>query len=116
MVRASDELLAELLRIERTPWQNNSHVYRETYAPDAVLIFPVVGRIDRETAVAAILKEKAAGRAWAEVYFDDVVGRWLAKDTAFSSAIALRLAGMTRQLRLRCSAPRFTFGRKKRGE
>ena len=83
MARASDEFLAELLRIERTLWQNNAHVYRDTYTPDAILIFPVVGRIDRETAVAAILKENAAGRAWAEVYFDDVVGRWLAKDTAF---------------------------------
>jgi hypothetical protein len=41
-----------------------------------------VGRIDRETAVAAIQKEKAQGRAWAEVHFDDAVGRCLTTDIA----------------------------------
>ena len=81
-MQASDEFLAELLRIERTLWQNDAQVYHDTYAPDAVRIFPGVGRIDRETAVAAIQRENVAGRAWAEVHFDDVIGRWLATDTA----------------------------------
>ena len=76
------ETPSELLMIERTLWENNDQVYRETYVRDAVLIFPGVGRIDRETAVTAIQKENAEGRAWAEVQFDDVVGRWLTRDTA----------------------------------
>jgi hypothetical protein len=76
------ETLSELLRIERTLWENNDQVYHETYVPDALLIFPGVGRIDRETAVTAIQKENAEGRAWAEVQFDDAVGRSLMRDTA----------------------------------
>jgi hypothetical protein len=82
MVRASDDTLRELLMIERTLWQNNARVYHDTYAQEAVLIFPGVGCIDRETAVAAIQKENAEGRAWAEVHLDDALGRWLATDTA----------------------------------
>jgi len=81
-MRVSDQTLGELLMIERTLWENNARVYHDTYAPDAVLIFPGVGRIDRETAVAAIRKENAVGRAWAEVRFDNALGRWLATDTA----------------------------------
>jgi Domain of unknown function (DUF4440) len=72
-----NETLSELLMIERTLWENDARVYHDTYVPDAVLIFPGVGRIDRETAVAAIQKENADGRAWAEVHFDDAIGRWL---------------------------------------
>jgi hypothetical protein len=82
MVRASEETTTDLLRIERTLWENDARVYHDTYSPDAVLIFPGVGRIDRETAVAAIEKENAEGRAWAEVHFNDAVGRWLTRDTA----------------------------------
>ena len=77
-----EKTLSELLMIERTLWENNAAVYHDTYLPDAVLIFPSVGRIDRETAVAAIQKENAEGRAWAEVHFDDEIGRWLTTDTA----------------------------------
>jgi hypothetical protein len=68
--------------IERTLWENNARVYHDTYVSDAVLIFQGVGRIDRETAVAAIQKENAEGRAWAEVHFDDADARWLTTDTA----------------------------------
>ena len=85
MVQASElpkETLSELLIIERTLWENNAQVYHDTYLPEAVLIFPDVGRLDRETAVTAIQKENAAGRAWAEVHFDDAVGRWLTTDIA----------------------------------
>jgi hypothetical protein len=82
MMRVSDEALRELLMIEQTLWENNARVYHDTYAPEAILIFPAVGRIDRETAVAAIEKENAEGRAWAEVHFDDAIGRWLTTDTA----------------------------------
>jgi Domain of unknown function (DUF4440) len=83
MIQAGElpnDTLDELLRIERTLWENNADVYRETYAAKAVLIFPGVGRIDRETAVAAIQKENAEGRSWAEVQIDDAVGRWLVAD------------------------------------
>lgn len=79
-----NDTLGELLTIERTLWENNADVYRKTYAPQAVLVFPGVGRIDRESAVAAIHKENAEGRAWAEVRFDDAIGRWL---TAGSAAL-----------------------------
>ncbi len=85
MVRTSElpnETLRELLMIERTLWENDARVYHDTYVPDAVLIFPGVGRIDRETAIAAIQKENAEGRAWAQVHFDDAVGRWLTTDVA----------------------------------
>jgi Domain of unknown function (DUF4440) len=77
----ANEILQELLTIERTLWENNAEVYRDTYAAEAVLIFPGVGRIDRETAIAAIKQENAEGHAWAEVRFDDVVGHWLTTDT-----------------------------------
>jgi hypothetical protein len=81
-VHVANDILDELLKIERTLWENNADVYRETYVPGAVLIFPGVGRIDRETAVAAIQKENAEGRSWAEVQIDDAVGRWLSTDAA----------------------------------
>lgn len=74
------ETLRELLTIERTLWENNADVYRKTYAPQAVLVFPGVGRIDCEAAVAAIHKENAEGRVWPEVRFDDAIGRWLTAD------------------------------------
>jgi hypothetical protein len=80
-VNLANEILQELLIIERTLWENNAETYRDTYAAEAVLIFPGVGRLDRETAVAAIQRENAEGHAWAEVRFDDVVGRWLTTDT-----------------------------------
>lgn len=78
----SNELFKDLIAIERTLWENNADVYHDRYAPEAVLIFPGVGRIYRETAVAAIRQENAQGRAWAEVQFDDVDGRWLTVDAA----------------------------------
>src|SRR5215216_409126 len=46
--------------------------YEATYLPDAVLIFPVVGRLGRDSAVAAIREENAANKHWAEVDFADV--------------------------------------------
>src|SRR5215218_148927 len=76
------EILKELITIERTLWENDAETYRERYSPEALLIFPGVGRIDRDTAVAAIRKENAEGRAWAEVRFDDVDGRWIRSDAA----------------------------------
>jgi Domain of unknown function (DUF4440) len=76
------ETMEELIRTERTLWENNAEVYQDKYLPDAMLIFPEVGRIDRDTAVALIREENAEGRAWAEVRFDDVDGRWLSADVA----------------------------------
>jgi len=74
--------LKDLITIERTLWENNADTYHDRYSPEALLIFPGVGRIDRETAVAAIRKENAEGRAWAEVSFDEVDGRWITTDAA----------------------------------
>jgi Domain of unknown function (DUF4440) len=74
--------LKDLITIERTLWENNADTYHDSYSPEALLIFAGVGRIDRETAVAAIRKENAEGRAWAEVSFDEVDGRWITTDAA----------------------------------
>ena len=76
------ETLKDLITIERTLWENDAETYRDRYSPEALLIFPGVGRIGRDTAVAAIRKENAEGRAWAEARFDDVDGRWLATEAA----------------------------------
>ena len=76
------ETLNDLITIERTLWENDADTYHERYSPEALLIFPGVGRIDRERAVAAFRKENAEGRAWAEVRFDDVDGRWIKSDAA----------------------------------
>ena len=76
------EILKDLIAIERTLWENNAEIYHDRYSPEALLIFPGVGRIDRDTAVAAIRQENADGRAWAEVRFDDVDGRWITTDAA----------------------------------
>jgi transglutaminase-like putative cysteine protease len=78
----AEEILKELITIERTLWENNAEIYQGRYSPEAFLIFPGVGRIDRDTAVAAIRKENAEGHAWAEVRFDDVDGRWITTDAA----------------------------------
>jgi hypothetical protein len=59
------QITEELLRIERSLWTNDAEVYQKGYLADAVLIFPVVGRIGRDTAVAAIREENAQGRHWA---------------------------------------------------
>lgn len=61
--------LDELLEIERRLWRNDADIYAATYLPEAVLIFPGIGRIDVDTAVEAIRGENAAGRHWAEVSF-----------------------------------------------
>jgi Domain of unknown function (DUF4440) len=76
------DTLKDLITIERTLWENNAETYHERYTPEALLIFPGVGRIDRERAVAAIRKENAEGRAWEEVRFDEVDGRWITTDAA----------------------------------
>ena len=76
------EILKDLITIERTLWENNAEIYHDRYSPEALLIFPSVGRIDRDTAVAAIGQENAEGRAWAEVRFDDVDGRWITSAAA----------------------------------
>ena len=75
-----EDIARRLIPIEESLWSNNPDVYRETYSPEAVLIFPNVGRIDRDTAVAAIRLESADGRAWAEVRFDDVRCQWISQN------------------------------------
>jgi len=82
------DTLKDLITIERTLWENNAEIYHDRYSPEALLIFAGVGRIDRETAVAAIRKENAEGHAWAQVRFDDVDGRWITIDAALITYIA----------------------------
>jgi hypothetical protein len=74
------ELHEELIGIERSLWTNDPEVYEATYMPDAILIFPEVGRIGTSVAVDAIRKENRDGRHWAEVRFDDVATSQLAPD------------------------------------
>jgi Domain of unknown function (DUF4440) len=78
------ETVNEMLAVERTLWSNDPKIYGDTYTPDAVLIFPVVGRLDRDAAVAAIHRENAEGRAWAEVHFDDTRAQWISPDQVAS--------------------------------
>jgi Domain of unknown function (DUF4440) len=83
------EITQELIRIERTLWTNNADVYQEGYLADAVLIFPVVGRIGRDTAVAAIREENGQGRHWAEVRFEDISTLSLGADAVLLTYRAL---------------------------
>jgi hypothetical protein len=53
------DVLKDLITIERTLWENNAEIYHDRFSPEALLIFADVGRIDRETAVAAIRKENS---------------------------------------------------------
>jgi 2TM domain/Domain of unknown function (DUF4440) len=82
----ADETVNELVAIERTLWSNDPKIYGDTYTADAVLIFPVVGRLDRDTAVAAIHRENAEGRAWAEVDFDVLSAQWISRNQVASLA------------------------------
>jgi Domain of unknown function (DUF4440) len=75
-------LREELVAIEWSLWQNDPDGYYQRYSPTALLVFPQVGRIDRDAAVAAIRRENADGRSWAEVTIDDVDGRWISDDVA----------------------------------
>lgn len=50
--------------------------------PDAVLIFPQVGRIGLDAALEAIGAENEAGRYWAEVAFEQPALRTPAPDVA----------------------------------
>lgn len=77
----SDELKNELIAIERSLWKNEPNIYHQTYIPEAILIFPEVGRIGRSEAVEAIREENKAGRAWAEVDLEDVTSLNLGDET-----------------------------------
>src|SRR5262249_16438643 len=70
----------ELTGIERSLWTNDGALYEETYAPEAILIFPEVGRIGLEQALEAIRAENAAGRHRAEVAFVGVGVTRIASD------------------------------------
>lgn len=71
----------ELIAIERSLWKNEPDVYGQTYIPEAILIFPEVGRIGRSETVDAIREENKADRAWDEVNLDDVATLKLGDDT-----------------------------------
>ena len=70
----------QLIGIERRLWSNDPEFYEATYLPGAVLVFDQIGRISRDDAVKAIREEKASGRYWAEVAFDDVAFSRIAQD------------------------------------
>src|SRR5215472_5754310 len=70
----------ELVRIERSLWTNDAAVYEATYAQEAILIFPEVGRIGLRQALEPIRAENAAGRHRAEVAFVGVGVTRIASD------------------------------------
>ena len=72
----------ELTQIERTLWTNDAEIYGRTFLPDAVIIFPEIGRIDLEFALKALRAENAAGRRWADVAFSDVGALAVTPDVA----------------------------------
>jgi hypothetical protein len=73
-------ILQELLKIEQSLWTNNPEVYEARYLPDAVLIFPEVGRIGRDFAVQAIREENRSGKRWAEVALENAALGRLTRD------------------------------------
>lgn len=78
----------DLMAIERRLWTNDPDFYEATYLPEAVLIFPEVGRIDRGFAIEAIRGENRRGRHWAEVAFDDVATLPLGDGTVLLTYLA----------------------------
>ncbi len=62
----------DLIELERLLWTNDPAIYAATYLPEAILIFEGVGRIDTGDAVAAIRREVATGRHWAQVGFREI--------------------------------------------
>jgi uncharacterized protein (TIGR02246 family) len=74
------ESVPHLIEVERKLWSNDAAFYRSMLVEEAVLVFPGTGVIGRDAAVAAILKENAEGRRWAEVAFENVRTLPLAKD------------------------------------
>jgi hypothetical protein len=111
-----DDAVNELVAIERALWSNDPEIYQDTYAPDAVLIFPVVGRLDRDTAVAAIREENARGRAWAEVHFGDVQALWISRIRWLCSPTLRQHVGTTSRRRRTLCAPRSMSERMTAGE
>jgi hypothetical protein len=85
--RRSDAMdhIDELLAIERQLWRNDPHVYAATLLPDAILIFPGIGRITLDTAVEAIRGENEAGRRWDDVTFSAERGGEIAPDVCLLS-------------------------------
>jgi hypothetical protein len=84
-------LLDELLQIERSLWTNDPDIYEQTYDPDAVLIFPEIGRISIRGAVDAIRQENREGRHWADVKFEDTTAREVAGDCVLLTYVATAL-------------------------
>lgn len=63
-------LQVQLMSIEKGLWTNDPQLYGSTLTSDALLVFAETGPISRDVAVAAIEKENAEGRRWADVEFE----------------------------------------------
>jgi hypothetical protein len=72
----------ELTEIERTLWTNDAEIYRRTFLPDTVIIFPEIGRIDLEFALNGLREENAAGQRWAEAAFAGIRAVTVVPDVA----------------------------------
>jgi hypothetical protein len=104
----------ELMGIERSLWTNNAAIYEVTYSPDAILIFPEIGRIGPELALEAIRAENAAGRHWTEIGFAGVSATRIASDVELLTTRRQR-AGTTRRIRRGRFAQHCTRGATKGG-
>lgn len=79
-----------VLAIERRLWTNDADFYEDNLTDDALLVFPETGVISRDSAVAAIREESAAGRRWADVEFSDI------RVLEFADAIMLTYRAISR--------------------
>lgn len=75
----------EILATERSLWTNDADLYAATFLPEAILIFPIVGRIELQDAVKAIRSENESGRYWSDVEFSDEATLSIAPDIVLLS-------------------------------
>ena len=95
----------QLVAMERKLWKNDAVLYEENLVPEALLVFAETGVITRDVAVDAIRTEKAEGRRWAEVKFDDVRTLPLGTDAALLTYKATaRWEGKTSQMVALCTS------------
>ena len=76
------ELGRALLDIERQLWRNDVDLYGDNLLPEAMLVFPETGVVDRAFALDAIRAENREGRRWAEVEFENIRALQLVADVA----------------------------------
>jgi hypothetical protein len=72
----------DLLAVERGLWKNDPDLYHDSLLDTVQLVFPETGVIGRDFAVAAIRKEVAENRVWAEVDLSNMRAEPITADVA----------------------------------